>query len=331
MEKETLKVLCEVSQRLLHMGVSQKQMFDSIRTTLEKEIDNMPKIKVLYSTSPTTFALTQEFTSFIFKDYDHMQCSERTVIEYYPERIYPVQFLLPFGKHIATQYRYASCMIHNYLHYDFDQIFSLISRLKRLNARLEQVDLNVNSISAALVNEAFGDNDKPVTNKFLAHPLCTEHFTKRALERMIDEHIPSYKKELNQQKQEIFDDLTVNFTPKQIEQMMNISYDPPNRSSQSFQDAVNRFGECSPHIWLYTHQRFNIKAMIFISQHIMLIADAHFDLFQNKPFYYSHPEFHRELALTFAADDCKLNIAEVPSALSWKIERKDGYECITYL
>lgn len=331
MESETLKVLCETSQRLLYMGVSQKQMFDAIRRTLEKEIDKMPKSKVLYSTSPTIFALTQEFTSFIFKDYDLMQCSERTVIEYYPERIYPIQFLTPYGKHIASKYRYVSCMIHNYLQYDFDQVFSLISRIKRLNARLEQVELNQNAISASLSNEFFGKNDVPLTNKSLAHPLCTEDFTKRALEIMADELIPDFKSDIIKQKQEIYDDLTMKFTQKQIDQMMNIACDTFNRPSRSFQTAVNQFGECSPHLWLHTHQRFNIKAMIFISQHIMLISDAYFDLFQNKPFYHTHSELYKELALTFAADNCKLNIAEVPSALSWYIERKDGYEQIMYL
>lgn len=331
MESETIKVLCETSQRLLHMGVSQKQMFDAIRRTLEKEIDHMPKIKVLYCTTPTTFALTQEFTSFLFKDYDHMHCSESSVIEYYPERIYPVQFLIPFGKHIANQYRYVSCMIHNYLHYEFDQVFSLISRVKRLNARLQQLELNSNAVSSSLLNKTFGSNNAPLTKKSLAHPVCVEDFTKPALEAMITEHIPNYIKDITKQKQDIYDDLSATFTYKQIEQMLNISYDSFNRPSQSFQSAVNQFGEFSPHIWLHTHQRFNIRAMIFISQHILLISEAHFDLFQNKPFYHTHSDFYTELALTFAADDCKLNITEVPSALSWSIERRDGYEQVTYL
>lgn len=331
MENDTLNALCEVSQRLLHMGVSQKQMFDAIRSTLQKEIDKMPKIKVLYSTSPTAFALTQEFSSFIFKDYDYMQCSERTVIEYYPERIYPVQFLVPFGKHIATQYRYVSCMIHNYLHYDFDQICCMISRLKRLNARLQQVELNESAIAARLIDNIFGTNKIPLSNKFLAHPINVEDFTKKALEDMANKYIPEYRKELNKQKQDIYDDLTGKFTHKQIEQMMNISYEHSNRPSRSFQSVVNQYGECSPQIWTFTHQRFNVRAMIFISQHIMLISDANFDLFQNKPFYHTHPDLYLELALTFVADDCKLNITEVPSALSWNIQRRDGYEQVTYL
>lgn len=331
MEQDTLNTLCDVSQRLLYMGISQRQMFDAIRSTLKKEIDKMPKLKVLYSTSPTTFALTQEFTSFIFKDYDNMQCSKPTIIEYYPERIYPVQFLKPYGKHIATLYRYVSCMIHNYLHYEFDLVFCMISRLKRLNARLQQVELNENSLTARLLDNAFGSNNAPLTNKQLAHPVCTEEYTKQALQAMVDEHIPEYKNELIKQKQDIYDDLTTKFTNKQIDQMTNISYEITNRPSRSFQSAVNQFGECSPQIWIFTHQRFNIRAMIFIAQHIILISDANFDLFQNKPFYHTHPDLYKELALTFAADDCKLSIIEVPSALSWNIERQDGYETVTYL
>ena len=314
-----INILRETSIELIKNGMGQKQIFDIIRKTFKDQVNNLPKQKILYCTTYGGFGLTNEFCEFIYKDYDQNKNIE---ISYYPERVYTVKFLEHYGKSLAETYPIIAILINNYLHYDLDTKFRHFHRLKFKKLDLEIININKQKI---INNNVFGD--KELLNNNLLYSINVEEYTKKSLDRALN-NIPNVLELCESNINEIMSLLKETFTDEQIDQILHIISDIKYRNnSLSFHNAVKKYGELDPIIWNYTYDRFYNSAMIFL---LSQIKNKNQDLIKND-IISINDNLYLEIGLTFAAEGCKLGIAEIPANLDWKITEYDGLESVVLI
>jgi len=312
-------ILRETSITLLKNGIGQRQIFDIIRKALKDEVNNLPKQKILYCATYGGFGLTNDFAEFIYKDYDQ---NVDTEISYYPERVYTVKFLEPYGKSLAEKYPIIMILVNNYLHYDLDDKFRYLHRLRYKKQDLDNIKINKEKI---INNTVFGDKELINETYYLQYPLNVEEYTKESLEIALTK-LPNILELCESNINEIMSVLRETFIDEHIDQILEIISKTKYDNSLIFHNAVKKYGELNPIIWNYTHDKFYNSAMIFLLSQLK-DTNQNQDLIKNNNIPI-HDNLYLELGLTFAAEGCKLGIAEVPANLDWKITEYDGLETV---
>lgn len=279
-EKNALiQSLCQTSVILLKKGVSQSSMFSAIKRALKQEASKLPKTNILYNDCYGSFLLTDHFVGFA---YSRQQGVHRHTIVQYPERIFPVPHILPYGQQVAAMYPWIVCAVFNYIYYKLDEVFKHIRHLYK---------------------EAASHSD-------IIDIIATEYsFNKNVVKSMLES---------------INNRISNDGTP------------------MNFLDAVHKFSQYNPCIWSYDNNRFENTAMKFIYDRLAYLETegkrkyvvvANTDIMAEDARSELLPididSVYVELGLLCAAGPgCRLQIAEVPSLLEWKIADYDGLETI---
>jgi hypothetical protein len=259
-------------------------MISAIKKGLKQEVSKLPKTKILYNDCYGSFLLTDHFVGFAYSRQQGSQqgSQQRHTIAQYPERIFPVPHVIPYGQQVAAMYPWVVCAVFNYMYYKLEDVFKHIRHMRKELASPRDI--------IGVISNEYGFNNSIV----------------QSMLESIDNRISN-------------DGVSINFL-----------------------DAVHKLSQYNPSIWSYDNNKFEHTAMKFIYDRLSYLetrATRKYVVVANTDIMaeYARSELlpidmdsvYVELGLLCAAGPgCRLQIAEVPSLLEWKISEYDGLETI---